>query len=127
MHWVRTSAFILLTACSVGTTGRNYQPAKGPAGAVMSLELSGARALTGELLAVEQSSLLVLASGQLLRVPLPLIQSGRAPKVSFSGGTLNEVLRERLRLISRYPQGVSPALEARLLEVYGQTAVQRVS
>ena len=120
-------ALILLTACSVGSTGRNYAPAKGPAGATVSLELTGKRTMTGELLAVEQGSLLVLAGRQLNRVALPVIQSGKAPKVSFTGGTLKDELRERLRLISRYPQGVSPDLEARLLEAYGQNLVQEVS
>lgn len=120
-------ALILLTACSVGTTGRNYAPAKGPAGATVSLELTGKRTMTGELLAVEQGSLLMLAGRQLVRVALPVIQFGKAPKVSFTGGTLKDAVRQRLRLISRYPQGVSPDLEARLLEAYGQTLVQEVS
>jgi hypothetical protein len=117
----------LLTACSVGTTGRNYAPAKGPEGAIVSLELTGKRTMTGELLTVEQGSLLVLVGRQLVRVALPVIQVGKAPKVSFTGATLRDEVRERLRLISRYPAGVSPDLEARLLEAYGQTLVQEVS
>jgi len=76
---------------------------------------------------VEDSSLLVLAGRQLIRVPLPRIQSGKAPKLSFTGTTLKGEARKRLRLISRYPQGVSPDLETRLLRAYGQTAVQESS
>jgi len=121
------AALILLTACSVGTTGRNYAPAKGPAGATVSLELTGQPTMRGELLAVEPGSLLMLEGRQLVRVAIPLIRSGKAPKVSFAGPTLNDQLHERLRLISRYPQGVSPGLEARLLEAYGLTGIREVS
>jgi hypothetical protein len=123
----RLAALILLTACSVGTTGRNYAPAKGPAGATVTLELTGKRTMGGELLAVEPGTLLVLSGRQLFRVALPAVRSGKAPKVVFSGNPLQDQLRERLRLISRYPQGVSAELEARLLEAYGQAAIQEVS
>ena len=120
-------ALMLLTGCSVGSKVKNYAPAQGPAGATVELELAGKKALTGELLAVADSSLLVQSSGQLIRVRLPLIQSGRAPNLSFTGAELKPKDRERLRLISRYPQGVSPELESRLLQAYGQTAVQEPS
>ncbi len=122
----RIAVLILLTACSVGTSGRKYAPAKGPAGATVTLELTGQRKLSGELLAVEESSLLVLENREMVRVPVPLISSGKAPGVSFNGNTFSQV-RERLRLISRFPQGVSPSLEARLLEAYAQTGVREVS
>ena len=124
---VRLTALILMTACSVGTTGRNYAPAKGPAGATVTLELTGKRTMVGELLAVEPGTLLVLSGNQLFRVALLAFQSGKGPKVVFRGTPLQDELRERLRLISRYPQGVSPELEARLLEAYGQTGIQEVS
>lgn len=119
----------LLAACAVGTTGGSYEPAKGPAGARVTLEVTGHREVIGELLAVEDASLLLLQERQLVRVPLALIVSGNAPKVSFTGRTLmakSDEARERLRLISRYPQGMSPELEAMLLEAYGQSRVQEV-
>lgn len=118
---------LLVAACSVGTTGQNYAPAKGPAGATVLLDLTGQRQVSGELLAVERATLLVLQRGQLIRVAIGVVESGKAPKVSFVGRTLTDESRERLRLISRYPQGVSPALQARLLEAYGVTAVQEAS
>jgi small nuclear ribonucleoprotein (snRNP)-like protein len=78
-------ALLLLAGCSVGSSVKNYAPAKGPAGATVKLELTGNRTLAGELLAVEDSSLLVLSDGQLMRVGLPLIQTGNAAKVGFTG------------------------------------------
>jgi hypothetical protein len=121
------TALLLFAACSVGTTGRSYAPAKGPAGATVSLALTGKRDVAGELLAVEEATLLILQERQLIRVAVALIQSGKAPKVSFSGQSLAGATRERLRLVSRYPQGVSPELEARLLQAYGVTSVRQIS
>ena len=123
----KLAALILLTACSVGTTVRDYPPAHGPAGASVRLELSNQRPIYGELLAVEERSFLMLESGQLVRVGIQLIRSGKGPKVSFTAITLDDEVRERLRLISRYPQGVSPELEARLLEAYQLTRIREVS
>jgi hypothetical protein len=123
----RSAVLTLLAACSLGTTVREYTPAQGPAGAMLSVELTNQPPIIGELLAVEQTSVLLLDSGRLVRVGIPLIRSGKGPQVSFTGATLDAVARERLRLISRYPQGVSPDLEARLLKAYGVTEVREVS
>ena len=121
-------ALALLAGCMVGTTVKNYAPAQGPAGATVKLELTGNRTLAGELLAVQDSSLTILSGGQLIRVRMPLVQTGNAPKLSFTAAELkNGGVRERLRLISRYPQGISPDLETRLLQAYGQTGVQETS
>jgi hypothetical protein len=121
----RFAALLLLTACTVGTTGRNYAPAKGPAGASVTLGLSGNREIGGELLAVEGAGLLLLENRQLIRVDFGAIKSLRVPKISTRD--LDQTMRERLRLISRYPQGVSPELEERLLQAYGAASVREVS
>lgn len=118
---------LLLAACMVGTSGRNYAPAKSPAGATVSIDLGDSRRITGELLAVEETTLLVLQEHELIRVAVTLIRSGKAPKISFTGQSLVDTTRERLRLVSRYPQGVSPELEARLLQAYGTTSVRQIS
>ena len=116
------AGFLLLAACTVGTHAGNYGPARGPAGAMVNLELTDKTKLTAELLAVEERTLLVLRDSQLIRIELAQVRRGSAPKVSFDG-KLSGHLRERLRLISRYPQGVSSDLEGRLLRAYGQSAV----
>ena len=114
---------VLATACTVGTHARNYPPAKGPAGAVVNLQLTDKSRSTGELLAVESSALLLLRDSQLVRVPLSQVRRGNAPKLSFNG-SLRDDTRQRLRLISRYPQGVSSSLESKLLRAYGQSEVR---
>jgi hypothetical protein len=113
----------LLTACQVGSHAKNYPPATGPAGAIVRLELTDKSKTTGELLAVESSALLLLQASRLTRIPLSQIRSGSAPRVGFDG-RLGGNTRERLRLISRYPQGVSPELEGQLLRAHGQSEVR---
>jgi hypothetical protein len=115
-------ALLVLAGCQIGTHARNYAPAKGPAGAIVDLRLTDKTRMTAELLAVEDSTLLMLRDSQLVRVPLSLVQAGSAPKVSFYGNPKGNT-RERLRLISRYPQGVSAELEGQLLRAYRQNVV----
>jgi hypothetical protein len=118
---------VVALGCAVGTTANNYPPALGPAGAQVTLSLRGGLEVKGELLAVGQDSLLVLRGGhgerRLVRIPSDVLRGVKAPGVSYGGSGLPEQPRERLRLISRYPQGVSPDLERHLLQAYGQDAV----
>ena len=123
----RLAVPLALVGCFVGPSAKNYAPARGPGGAIVALVLSGSRELQAELLAVEDSTLLVLRGRELVRVAVAAIESVKAPKVSFNRSTLRGDTRERLRLISRYPQGVAPELEARLLEAYGRSGVRAVS
>jgi hypothetical protein len=120
-------ALTLLLGCGVGTTTSGYQPARGPAGASIDLELSDGRKVHGELLAVETDRLLVLQTGRLVRVPMTSLEHTSAPKVSHAGPDFPADVRTRLRLISRYPQGVTGELESRLLQAYNQSAVDEVS
>lgn len=117
---------LLLAGCSVGPTTRGYQPATGPAGAAVTLALTDDRSVGGELLAVEDTTLLLLENRQLIRVDLATVRSLKGPRLNVSRANLTGAVRERLRLISRYPQGVSSDLEARLLQAYGTTAVRRI-
>ena len=116
---------LVLAGCTIGSPARNYEPAKGPAGAIVDLRLADKSRITGELLAVEEGALLVRQDSQLIRISLSHVRRGSAPKVSFDrnlqGGT-----RDRLRLISRYPQGVAPELEGQLARAYGQSSVRSI-
>ncbi|HKP49539.1 MAG TPA: hypothetical protein VJU17_05945, partial [Gemmatimonadales bacterium] len=116
-------ALLALPACQIGTHARNYAPATGPAGATVNLQLMDKSKTSGELLAVESDGFLLLQAGVLTRIPLSRIRSGTAPKVTFDA-RLGGNTRERLRLVSRYPQGVSPELEGQLLRAYGQSDVR---
>ena len=124
-HILFALGITLLCGCQVGTQAKNYPPATGPAGAIVNLELADKSKTTGELLPVETDALLLLRTSEVTRISLLQIRRGRAPKVAFDGRLAGNT-RERLRLVSRFPQGVSSELENRLLQAYGQPAVRAV-
>jgi hypothetical protein len=83
--------------------------------------------LTGELLVVQDSALLVRRTKptqQVMMVPLRLVVYGQAPSVAWSGNKLSPGVREKLRLLSRFPYGLAPERLRALLAVYGQDSVE---
>lgn len=103
---------LLVSGCAMGPKVRTYSPAHTPAGLELTVQ-SGRDAVTGELLAVLDTALLLVihrpdpdSSGmpRLARVPAPRTWSAKE--------------KEHHRLLARYPQGVSPQLEARLATAY---------
>ena len=127
MRAIRYGAMLLvLSGCMIGSSAEKYQPARGPAGATVKIQLVDKSRMEGELLAVEEASLLIRQGDELLRVPVASIRRGEAPQVSFRGSNLTGKQREDLQLISRYPKGVSAQLEQSLLQAYGQTSVRAV-
>lgn len=119
----RTSLVLLaVTACHVGPSLDKFEPAHQPDGVRVRLNLGHRRSVTGELLALQDTALVVRDSGITL-VPLRLVNSGSAPgrgtAVDWVGGQLTGRTRERLRLMSRFPQGVTPGQLAALLAAYG--------
>ena len=130
---MRYALLLVLAAtlsCQVGPSIRNFQPAASARGVQTYLRLGKHRTqVEGELLAVRDSTLLVLRDGERVAVvPIHLIRSARFEKVDIlmEGNRLSARDRERLRLFSRFPAGLTPELEARLLAVYGQSAADQV-
>lgn len=115
-----------LGACFTGPSARTFPPARDPGGiaADLRLELRQGR-LRGELLEVQDSALVVLRDDSLVTiVPIRAIRSGSfaKPGLLIANGYISRRGRERLRLVSRFPAGLTPELRARLLAAYGQTA-----
>src|SRR5688500_15256703 len=121
------AGFLLMTAgCSVGPRIETFPPARGPAGIDASLQLENGLLLKGELLAVEETSLVLLNGTEVTRVPYAAIRTGKFPRtgVALADRTLPAApVRERLRLVSRFPQGLGPDLLAALLAAYGQPSI----
>lgn len=132
---MRAALFVALlvavAACPVGPTVRNFRPAQSPQGIAAEIQLRD-RAKTrivGELLEVRDSTLLVLRdTTRILLIPIRAIRSASFPKRGslIENGRLTRGDREKLRLVSRFPAGLRPELEAQLLAVYGQTEPQTV-
>jgi hypothetical protein len=113
---------LILTGCTFGQRPQNLAFTRAPLGANAELS-TDAGAVRGELVAVEDSGLMVLRGRRLLFVPLQRIQTVTIQTL----GRMN--LRQgspenfrSARLVSRYPYGLSPQVLAALLRTYGQTA-----
>ena len=127
----RTTALLTLLAlgcfangCSFGMTARKYSPAQGPKGIMMHVS-TGQKQLTGELIEVRADGIL-LAGEKLRLLPYTAILSAEAnekdsPYIISKGTVPNRDVQEHLRLLSRFPQGLTPELIQRLLDAYGQT------
>ena len=115
-------AVLGFSACMVGPSTRTFTPAKGPHGVEADLHLKGAR-VRGELLEVQDTALLVLRADRVVLVPLRMIAAGQfrnRGSLVWNGRASRDAL-PRLRLLSRFPAGLTPEVRARLLGVYGQT------
>lgn len=115
---------LLGLACSVGPRAEKFAPARGPGGAEVRLELGREKRLAvGELIAIQDTALLIRRDSVIELVSLASIRRGAAT-ASGSRAVFSRkptpATRERLRLLSRYPNGVTPELLRQLLDAYGQ-------
>jgi hypothetical protein len=113
-------------ACYVGPSVETFAPANGPQGieAELRVRAAGKRGtVLGEVLEVQDTAVLVLRANRVVLVPLRVIQTGRFRDrgVLIENGGIARGALSRLRLVSRFPAGLTPTLRARLLAAYGQT------
>ena len=116
------------TSCYLGSRAENLEPALGPHGARVRLAL-GAQPV--ELLTVSDTALLVrrpagtivLASYRTL-TSVSVVQLGNDYAYAGRGKTPDPALRERWRLVARYPQGLRPDQLAQLLQAAKQSALE---
>jgi hypothetical protein len=120
------AALLFGAACYHGPSLRTFRPANSPAGIDADLRLRKTQ-VRGELLEVQDSALIVLTESQtIVMVPVDSIRRG----IFGERGMLIGEGRDRpralaqLRLLSRFPAGLTPDLRARLLAAYGQTEVK---
>lgn len=133
-------AVVGLAACRVGMTVERFEPASSPNGAAARLTTADGE-LTGELIEMQASGLLILTGvgrpasepppGYTLRlVPFSAVRASSFPQLGSisirDGQAPTGAVRERLRLVSRFPHGLSPELLKQLLARYGQTEVAGV-
>ncbi len=128
-----------LAGCSYGPKLAEFPSASGPEGATV--RLTGPNvAYVGELLETRADAILILSvaryefrnSGTLesRETRVRLVPNGRVISVQFQRGKKvdghkwvpsDAASHERLRLLSRFPQGLTPELLQQLLKMYGQT------
>lgn len=116
-------ALALLSACYHGPSLRHFEPAHSPEGIAADLGLRHRR-VRGELIEVQDSALIVLTDSQSVAlIPLHSIRMGNFRRLGtlIGDGRPKPETLDRLRLLSRFPSGLTPALRAQLLTAYGQT------
>lgn len=122
------TAALALADCHLGTVAKRFDPARKPEGVNAEIRVRG-KALKGELLEVGASSLLLLAQGQgagrVVLVPYAAIADAHFRQMNscriHAGRQPEAEVRERLRQVSRFPQGLAPELLRQMLEDLGQT------
>lgn len=139
---IQPMIFLALAGCSTSVEVKDFKPAQGPQGIQMELTLNGdvidGNKLSGELLAVHDDGVLLNvddypnsanAANTVVLIPYwmmdtaKLEQMGRA-KVESQGEEKNKVYLDRLRLLARFPQGLSEDLLTKLLTEMGQEQVE---
>jgi hypothetical protein len=119
------TALLGALACSIGGSVAGWKPATQAAGTDIELDLGGSERVRGELIAIDSAGFLVLEPGRLVRVGFAGVRGGTAYKTSFDEPPISAETKDRLRLMSRYPQGLRPDVEQQLLQAYGFIAVQQ--
>lgn len=135
--------FFLATAgCSTSVEVKDFKPAQGPHGIDMELKLNGnvidGDKISGELLAVRGDGVLLNVDDypdstskkqSVVLIPFWMMDTAKleqmgTAKVESQGEEKNKVYLDRLRLVSRFPQGLSDDLLAELLTIMGQEQVE---
>lgn len=122
---------VWLAACTHGTRVSSVPVANSPSGTQVSLRLTGEeRDIYGELFAVDDAGLLVNGE-RLVRVPWTRVHALVVPKFDARfqlarGQQVDAARRQRLALISRFPQGLTGPLLAQVLATLKQDVVEEV-
>lgn len=119
------AVLLACVGCSLGPRVKSDTVAQGPRGVVVRVNTTF-RALTGELLAIDDSAVTVLVESQVWRAPYASVRRITARgqgTIQVEGRALPEARRERLRLRSRFPQGIDAELLTALLAAYRQDSV----
>ncbi len=114
-----------LWACPMGPSAGSFRPAHSPRGVIATVKFEHSKGqLRGELLELRDSTLLLLRdTARVVVVQMRAIRSASFRNLGtvISHGEMYDSDRERLRLMSRFPDGLRPEIAAQLLSAYGQT------
>lgn len=122
------AAVVILAACHWGPRAETFPLARAPSGAGITIQTSRGT-VSGELLAVEDSGLVVRQNGRVTFASFAAIGSGALDafesEYRMAGGRRppSDALA-RWRLVSHFPQGISREILARLLALNNQTSVE---
>jgi hypothetical protein len=116
---------VVVSGCGIGRTAEEFPVARSPEGIRISIVTDSAHVRDAELLAVEDTALLILlADDRIASVPWSVVRSAELHGFLSDSPRRNvpsQAVRERWKSVARFPQGLTPALLARLLDARSQT------
>lgn len=139
---IQSVIVLVLMGCSTSVEVKDFKPAQGPRGIQMELKLNGnvidGDEVSGELLAVRGDGVLLnvddypdstKAANTIVLIPFWMMDTAKleqmgSTKVQSQGEEKNKIYLERLRLVARFPQGLSDELLTELLASMGQEQVE---
>ncbi len=129
VHTIIITLALGATACAVGKKAEKLGLAHSPTGAMANLDVNQESVITGELLAAEDSALLLLRGQTMLSIPYSQIRYAVFKEIDQRYNLKQrvpdpETLR-KLRLISHFPQGLSPSLRLTLAAMYHADTLSR--
>ena len=131
---IYTAILAFLSACHVGPQIDQIHAARLPAGASVLIEIAQSstkkkRNYEGELLEVRDDGLVVALRSDSIRdthiafVPWNIVSRVKAITLPGIQSSTRRIAIKKFRIVSRYPQGLSPELLDRLLVSFDQKAI----
>jgi hypothetical protein len=106
---------------TIGNSGDAFSVANSPEGVATTVSLRTESAITGELLEVRDGALVLRRGTEVLLVPTASIAYVQVPRGDLRTRTVTpDRFQRELRLLSRYPSGISPSVMAALLSASGR-------
>lgn len=130
MSRIRNIIFITVlcsAACfHIGPSAENFPLASRPNGATVTVQTTS-QSVAGELLAVRDDGVVILHGSTLALAPYSDLRSVKVVDLtdySIGAGTPQPEPRAKLNALSRYPQGISAALQQKLFAQSGQAELE---
>lgn len=131
---IYTAILALLSACHVGPQIDQIHAARLPAGASVLIEIARSgtqkkQEYAGELLEVRDDGLVVALRSDTIRdthiafVPWNIVYRVKATTLPGIQSSTRRIAIKKFRIVSRYPQGLSPELLEKLLASFDQKAM----
>ncbi len=127
LRLIGTLSIVLLSACHFGVTGRDLRVGQQPGGVPVMVKTSSG-SYDGELMAIQEDGVLI-SHPKLLFAPFSAIIALRVDTMGNDYSLTSPEIPtssqlQRLRLVSHFPQGMTPEIRRRLLAQAGQTEIE---